>query len=93
MFDAVFANDVLEHVYNPRRFISDAIGVLKDDGKIFLQTVIFETWQQCPVNMLRPLFHTILYKDSSLKNLAGPGFKHIATKDSIFDSKIVIFSK
>jgi Methyltransferase domain len=92
-FDAIFANDVLEHVYDPKVFLEYAIGLLKGGGKVFLQTVIFDEWQFCPQNMLRPLFHPILYKDSSLKGLADGTCKHLSNRNSIFDCKIVIFGK
>lgn len=72
-FDVFFANDVLEHVYAPRAFAAEALRVVVPGGKALFQTVVFDDWRKCPVGMLRPLYHTILYHASSLRGLLPPG--------------------
>lgn len=93
-FDVVFANDVLEHIYNPMEFLQKCMRVLKPGGQALFQTVVFDDWRQCPVRMLRPLFHTVLYSTNSIKLLQdGITSSLIHVEKSVFDCSVVVFQK
>jgi len=91
-FDVIFANDVLEHLYDPKEFICKLSNLLKPNGKIILQTVVFND-NLYPMNMIRPLFHTILFEMGSLEKLAQVDIKLYAVDNSIFGCYFVVFNK
>jgi SAM-dependent methyltransferase len=92
-FDAVFANDVLEHVYDPKEMIIKVAGILRPGGKAFFQTVVFENWEDCPQGMLRPLFHTVLYSNRSLQFLEDKLISLLYVNPGILGCKNVVFVK
>jgi 2-polyprenyl-3-methyl-5-hydroxy-6-metoxy-1,4-benzoquinol methylase len=92
-FDIVFAADVLEHIYDPRNFIHDAVKTLRPEGKAIFQTVIFDSWKNCPSNVLRPLFHTILFHRQSLKLLETNISTFSGEIPSVFGCSCVIFTR
>lgn len=93
-FDVIFANDVLEHLYNPKEFIQNSMRLLRVGGQALFQTVVFDEWRQCPVRMLRPLFHTVLYSRASLKLLQDDiTASLISVEKSVFDCSVVVFQK
>lgn len=89
-FDAVFASDVIEHVYDPIEFIAASARVLNPGGRAFFQTVVFDRWQDCPVQMLRPVYHTILYQRSSLERLASKGVAILPTIKGVYGCDMVV---
>jgi SAM-dependent methyltransferase len=92
-FDAVFASDVIEHVYDPRSFVADAVRVLKPYGLAFFQTVVFDRWQNCPVGMLRPLYHTVLYSRKSLASLAPANGQMLSLIPSVFGCHMLVVQR
>ena len=92
-FDAVFANDVLEHVYDPRTLIAQVMRVVKPEGKAFFQTVMFDNWQDCRVEMMRPLFHTVLYSKRCLSLLEDEVSALHDVIPSVFGSFFLVFSR
>jgi SAM-dependent methyltransferase len=90
-FDVVFSNDVLEHILNPEEFVYDVSKVLIPGGKALFQTVIFDEWQQVPIEMMRPLFHTILYSKKSLKLLENSISSFLHDFPSVFHCSIAVF--
>ena len=92
-FDAIFANDVLEHVYNPKAFVASAIRALKVGGQTFFQTVVFNTWQECPAEALRPLYHTVLYSRRSLALMSPADARLVSCVPSVFGWSIVGFAR
>lgn len=92
-FHVVFSADVLEHVYNPKELVHDVMKVLKPGGKALFQTVIFDNWKQCPIGMLRPLFHTVLYSKRSLKLLENTTSLFLCDMPSLFNCSFAVFMK
>jgi len=92
-FDIVFANDILEHLYNPREFVRSVMNTLRYGGVAIFQTVVFQSWEGCPGNMLRPLFHPILYSRRSLDLLVNSGSGLVSVSPGAFDCFLVTVVK
>jgi 2-polyprenyl-3-methyl-5-hydroxy-6-metoxy-1,4-benzoquinol methylase len=92
-FDVVFAGDVLEHLYDPKEFVQQVMEVLRPGGMALFQTIIFDHWRQCPIEALRPLFHTILYTRRSLRLLEGAHSSFIDVIPSVFGCTVAVFVK
>ncbi len=92
-FDIIFANDVMEHLYDPLGFVDDALSLLKPGGRTFFQTVVFDSWEECSVSMLRPLFHTVLYSRTSLKHMSGDSYRFLHDEQGAFGSSFVVFER
>lgn len=92
-FDIVFANDVLEHLYNPVDFIDHLLRLLKPNGKAILQTVVFDS-HSLPTRMMRPLYHTILFSSESLDRLVrDKDINLVAVDPGAFGCKFIVFAK
>lgn len=71
--DWVSAFDIIEHVYDPMKFLSDIKNILKPGGLLvmstpdtghFLRRLMGSSW-----SMLQPLQHTILFSRAAMKKL------------------------
>lgn len=89
-FHVVIANDVLEHLYDPRAFAAEALGHLVPGGVAMFQTVVFDDASQCPTGMLRPLYHTILYSRRSLPLLDSAAGTFTGLEDGAFGYHFVV---
>lgn len=92
-FDVSFASDVMEHLYDPVGFLISIMNVLKPGGRAIFQTVVFDRWEACPPNMMRPLFHTVLYSRSSLGFMESANVSLLKIKPGVFGSHLVVFEK
>lgn len=92
-FDVVFAADVLEHVYDPWSFVSQAAGALRPGGHALLHTVVFNDLAECPHGQARPLFHTVLYSVRSLSLLTDDGFRCVDVLDGLFGCRFVVIQR
>jgi len=90
-FDVVFAGDVLEHLYDPKEFVQQVMDVLRPGGTALFQTIIFDDWRQCPIEALRPLFHTILYARRSLRLLEGALSSFYDVIPGVFGCTVAVF--
>lgn len=71
-FDMIYAGEVIEHLFNPDLFLSEAFRVLKEGGYLVLSTPNFNSW----INRLLFLFgYQPLFVECSTKSsLYGYGF-------------------
>ncbi len=92
-YDVLVANDVLEHLYDPGKMLSDSMRVLKEGGRAFFQTVVFDGWRACPPAVLRPLYHVVLFSRESLERLIPPSGRLMSIEETVFGCSYIIVTK
>jgi SAM-dependent methyltransferase len=92
-YDVLVANDVLEHLYDPRKMLSDSMRVLEEGGKAFFQTVVFDRWTSCPPAALRPLYHVVLYSRESLERLIPASGRLLSVEETVFGCSYMVVLK
>jgi len=85
-YDAIFAFDVIEHIYDPRVYINNIYKGLKKEGRILFTTpsadsiankILGERWPY-----FLPLEHLNIFSNESMKRiLTDVGFKEISLKN------------
>ena len=92
-FDIVFVADVLEHVYDPRSFITACARVLRPGGHALFHTVVFDEPRECSLWLPRPLYHTVLYSRQSLTTLRSGPFRCLEILPGLFGCQFVVVQK
>jgi len=80
LFDVIYAGEVIEHLYNPDKFLQECNRILKDDGFIIITTPNLCNWY----NRILMLFgiQPIFIETSTLDTRVGAGIMKILKKDS-----------
>lgn len=82
-FDSVLCNQVLEHVFNPNKFLSEINRILKADGKIVLSVPFVWDEHEQPYDFAR-------YSSFGLKHLfENHGFEIISTQKTCNDIRVI----
>lgn len=80
-FDAVFAGELIEHIYNTERFLCEIRRILKKDGLLILSTPNFNYW---PYRIHHLLGHTLpIIGLESGEDTEFPGHIRYYTKESL----------
>lgn len=97
VFDCVIANDVIEHVSDPRRTIAECVRLVKPGGLLYLGTA-----DSAPVNMgnlepdimrLHQPFHRVIITEATLHQLAREtGFDLIQVYQRSYMDTLIPFS-
>ncbi|PIN94898.1 hypothetical protein COU53_01765 [Candidatus Pacearchaeota archaeon CG10_big_fil_rev_8_21_14_0_10_30_48] len=78
-FDVIYAGEVIEHLYNPDKFLEECNRVLKDDGFIIITTPNLCNWY----NRVLMLFgiQPIFIETSTLDTRVGAGILKVLKRD------------
>tara|TARA_Y100000310_G_scaffold324261_1_gene385930 strand:- start:638 stop:1366 length:729 start_codon:yes stop_codon:yes gene_type:complete len=80
MFDVIYAGEILEHLYNPDRFLEECRRVLKDNGHLIVTTPNLCNWY----NRVLMLFgiQPVFIETSTIDTRVGAGILKFMKKDS-----------
>jgi SAM-dependent methyltransferase len=91
LFDVIFLGDVIEHVTDPKKLVSDCSRLLNRDGLLVISTpnldclwgkmtLLFHQWFKIPPSTLTPPFHLFQFSKNNLDGLLSLfGFNTVST--------------
>lgn len=93
-YDAIFANNILEHLYSPHGFLRKIYGMLKDDGKIIIGVPcipkIVSLWKLGKFRGSLAVSHINFFSRQSLeKTIERAGWIVLENRSFYFRSKIL----